>query len=135
MSIARPLLCLIALSLTFFALGCQSNDAGGNKKDPTVLAPESDKDAIRIAVTGQVPQPGYYTVSRDANIATVLVQAGWTPYFAKDKYEASPTIWIKRLSEGHQESWILPMDEIYDDKWMEFDLRDGDIINVMIILF
>ena len=99
------------------------------------LAPDNDKEAIRVAITGQVPQPGYYTVSANANIATVLVQAGWTPYFAKDKYETSPSIWIKRLGEGTQDSWIFQMSELYDDRWMDFKLQDGDIINVIIILF
>lgn len=130
MSIARLLVTLFFGSLAFLFTACETTE-----NNQSVLAPESKEDAIRVAVTGQVPQPGYYTVSNNANIATVLVQAGWTPYFAKEKYEHTPTIWIKRLSEGNQESWVFDMNEIYEDHWMDFKLQDGDIINVIIILF
>lgn len=130
---ARQLVYLALLACTFFLSACQTTQQQAENK--SFLAPDKDETAIRIAVTGQIPQPGYYTVSPQANIATVLVQSGWTPYFAKEKYENSPTIFIKRLSEGHQDSWIFQMDELYDDEWMNFQLKDGDIINVMIILF
>ncbi len=121
--------CLLLSVCVLIVTACKTTS------DKSFLAPDNDKEAIRVAVTGQVPQPGYYTVSANANIATVLVQAGWTPYFAKDKYETSPSIWIKRLGEGKQDSWIFQMNEIYNDQWMNFKLQDGDIINVLIILF
>lgn len=130
MSFLKALSSLVLCCVLVLLSACKSNE-----KNNSFLAPDNDKEAIRVAVTGQVPQPGYYTVSANANIATVLVQAGWTPYFAKDTYETSPSIWIKRLGEGKQDSWIFQMDELYDQKWMDFQLQDGDIINVIIILF
>ena len=124
----------VSVIVLFVLAACQS-DQKEKQQSQSAFGPDSEEDSIRIAVTGQVPQPGYYTVSKEANISTVLVQAGWTPYFAEREYSSSPIIWVKRLGEGTQESWILDMSQIYKDKWMNFQLKDGDIINVMIILF